>query len=254
MIVTPEFPEHRLQDPRRQAEWRVYQEIAGSQAPGRALYEMRAGLHVPQLDFGIWLQDVAHYGLQVKGGETATAGGEWRLHSANGPETIPSPIAQTFDAAIAIRDIIKAQLHRKVFIFPVLCFPDMVPDPIIEARAAEGHVTVLWGGDDLIGRMKELAKTQTIHRPPTAERIAQEVELIQPGMGHPAGLPAPRRRRPMRMRSWNCREAGWSFTSTSTCPGPADPRVAAVRCSVKTNSGLQAAPGRPGAAPPAPIS
>ena len=22
MIVTPEFPEHRLQDPRRQAEWR----------------------------------------------------------------------------------------------------------------------------------------------------------------------------------------------------------------------------------------
>ena len=36
MIVTPEFPEHRLQDPRRQAEWRVYQEIAGSQAPGRA--------------------------------------------------------------------------------------------------------------------------------------------------------------------------------------------------------------------------
>ena len=166
MIVTPEFPEHRLQDPRRQAEWRVYQEIAGSQAPGRALYEMRAGLYVPQLDFGIWLQDVAHYGLQVKGGETATEGGEWRLHSANGPETIPSPIAQTFDAAIAIRDI-------------------------IEARAAEGHGTVLWGGDDLIGRLKELAKTQTIHRPPTAERIAQEVELIQPGMGHPAGAPAP---------------------------------------------------------------
>ena len=85
MIVTPEFPEHRLQDPRRQAEWRVYQEIAGSQAPGRALYEMRAGLYVPQLDFGIWLQGVAHYGLQVKGGENAAEGGEWRLHSANGP-------------------------------------------------------------------------------------------------------------------------------------------------------------------------
>ena len=33
MIVTPEFPEHRLQDPRRQAEWRVYQEIAGSRPP-----------------------------------------------------------------------------------------------------------------------------------------------------------------------------------------------------------------------------
>ena len=45
---------------------------------------------------------------------------------------------------------------------------------------AVGHVTVLWGGDDLIGRMKELAKTQTIHRPPTAERIAQElVETIR---------------------------------------------------------------------------
>ena len=47
MIVTPAFPEHRLHDPRRQAEWRVYQEIAGSPAPGRTLYEMRAGLHAP---------------------------------------------------------------------------------------------------------------------------------------------------------------------------------------------------------------
>ena len=67
----------------------------------------------------------------------------------------------------------------------------MAPDPIIEARAAEGHVTVFWGGDDLIGRLKALAKTQTIHRPAAAERIAQEVELIQPGMGHPAGAPGP---------------------------------------------------------------
>ena len=244
MIVTPEFPEHRLQDPRRQAEWRVYQEIAGSQAPGRALYEMRAGLHVPQLDFGIWLQDVAHYGVQVKGGENATEGGEWRLHSVNGPETIPSPIAQTFDAAIAIRDIIKAQLHRKVFIFP-----------IIEARAAEGHGTVLWGGDDLIGRLKELAKTQTIHRPPTAERIAQEVELIQPGMGHPAGAPAPASAPATAdaVVELAGRPVGRS-RPRPPAPGPADPRVAAVRCSVKTNSGLQAAPGRPGAAPPAPIS
>ena len=131
----------------------------------------------------------------------------------------------------------------------------MAPDPIIEARAAEGHVTVLWGGDDLIGRLKELAKTQTIHRPPTAERIAQEVELIQPGMGHPAGAPAPA-------------SAPATADAVVELPGgrlvvhvhvhlprdPADPRVAAVRCSVKTNSGLQAAPGRPGAAPPAPIS
>ena len=40
-----------------------------------------------------------------------------------------------------------------------------------------------------------------------------------PGWATRPGLPAPRRRRPMRMRSWNCREAGWSFTFTSTCPG-----------------------------------
>ena len=93
MIVTPEFPEHRLQDPRRQAEWRVYQEIAGSQAPGRALYEMRAGLHVPQLDFGIWLQDVAHYGLQVKGGETPPKAGSGASTAPTGrrPFPLPSP-------------------------------------------------------------------------------------------------------------------------------------------------------------------
>ena len=38
MIIHPPFPEPYLIDPMRQAELRVYQELARSQAPGQALY------------------------------------------------------------------------------------------------------------------------------------------------------------------------------------------------------------------------
>ena len=44
MIVTPEFPEHWLQDPGARPSG-----ASTRKSPG-------AGLHVPQLDFGIWLQ------------------------------------------------------------------------------------------------------------------------------------------------------------------------------------------------------
>ena len=60
-------------------------------------------------------------------------------------------------------------------------------------------------------------------RPSTARRrrsaLPRKSSSSSPGWATRPGLPPPRRRRPLRMRSWNCREAGWSFTSTSTCPG-----------------------------------
>ena len=191
MLITPEFPENRIHDPKRQAEWRVYQELAASGAPGRALYEVRASDFAPQLDFGVWMLDYGHQGLQVKGGPNHFHGGIWTLDGPNGPERIECPVTQTFDAAIAIRDVVKDRLRRDIFIHPILVFPDMEPDPLIEARAREAHVHVAWAGTDLVALMKDISlrRRRSIRRtPPTAETIAEEIELIQPWQ---AGNPGP---------------------------------------------------------------
>ena len=178
MLITPEFPEHRLQDPKRQAEWLVYQELADSGAPGHALYEVRPSDFAPQLDFGVWMLDYGHHGLQVKGGPHRFRRGIWTLECPDGPEPIPCPVMQTFDAAIAIRDVVKDALRRDIFIHPILVFPDMEPAPLIEARAKEAHVHIAWDGTDLVALMKDISRRRrrSIRRtPPTVETTAEEM-------------------------------------------------------------------------------
>ena len=124
MKVTPDFPDHRREDPKRAAELRIYNELANSLAPGQAVYELKATPEAPEVDFGIWLEDVARVGLQVKG--------VWRLHSGIDAEIVTCPLQQAWDAAISIRDAVNERLHRKIFILPVLLFPDVEPDSAIE--------------------------------------------------------------------------------------------------------------------------
>ena len=66
MNVQPQFPPHRRRDdPQRNSEAMVYDQLARSGHAGQALYELRAA---PELDFCVWLEDRACFGLEVKGG------------------------------------------------------------------------------------------------------------------------------------------------------------------------------------------
>ena len=76
MRILNEFPEHRRADPKRRAELQVYDQLAGSGAPGAAIYEIRAHRDAPEVDFMVWLQDTARFGMQVKGGRYAIRGRE----------------------------------------------------------------------------------------------------------------------------------------------------------------------------------
>ena len=69
---------------------------------------------------------------------------------------------------------------------PVLLFPDMEPDPDIEAWAAQAGIHVLFGTERLVERLVELAATARVYFPPTAEEVAEEVELVMPGVADPA--------------------------------------------------------------------
>ena len=184
MKIHPEFPAHRRGDPQRRAELAIYNELAASAAPGFALYETRAHSTAPETDFALWLEDVAHYGIGVKGGLYSMEQGRLILHTPHGPVKKPGLLKHSRDAAFSIKDVVAEQLQREIFVIAVLIFPDMQPDPDIEERAARDYVHVLWGSDNIVPRLIALTEGDVvyIHRPPTAREIEEEVAVIMPGL------------------------------------------------------------------------
>ena len=178
MKIQPEFPPHRRQDPRRGAEAGVYDQLARSGHPGHVLYELKATPEAPELDFVIWLQDRGRFGLQVKGGQYSVDGTVWTLHTIRGTEHVPCPLTQTWDAAVAVRDAVYRVLGFKVFIIPVLLLPDTPHDPTIKKWARQSRVRVLFGADDLVDRLLELAGRTEVKHPPTADHIMNEVDAV----------------------------------------------------------------------------
>ena len=106
------------------------------------------------------------------------------LQTVNRPEHVPCPLTQTWDAAIAVRDAVNRVLGFKVFIIPVLLFPDTPQDQTVEEWATQRRVKVL--SDDLIGRLLELADSVGGKYPPTADHIRHEVAAVTNGLVVPA--------------------------------------------------------------------
>ena len=166
MEIQPAFPPHRRQDPRRRAEAIVYDQLARSGLPGHALYELKALPEAPELDFFAWFEDRARFGAQVKGGTYSVNRTVWTLQTVNRTEYVPCPLTHTWDAAIAVRDAVYRALGFKIFIIPVLLLPDTPPNQAIEKWATQRRVKVLFGADDLVDRLLELADRMDIKHPP----------------------------------------------------------------------------------------
>ena len=115
-----------------------------AQPPGRALYEAKPMLRAPQLDFAVWVENLAHYGVPAKEGQYGVDRAEWRL-------------------------------GRRVFIIP-----DMEPDEFIQKQAAQQSVEILFGLEDWMDRLLELADRRRIFTPPTAASIEEEEALVMP--------------------------------------------------------------------------
>ena len=186
MLVHPNFPQHRREDPMRRAEARVYDQLANNDRPGLALYELELGHPVPELDFALWLEGVGHYGLQVKGGHHSYTEGQWFLRVDGAPQAKPDPAQSAWDAAMGVRDVIARRLGRRIYIVPALVFPDMDPDEHIDTRMSTRKVSVLWGSHDLIDRLIALPANRKIFHPPTASEVREEVDLVTGGLLLPA--------------------------------------------------------------------
>ena len=161
MKIYPEFPLHRFKDPMRRAEKKLYDQLAQTDIQGYTLYEAYPSRMAPQLDFGIWLEEVARIALQCKGGIHRVHRGEWQLRTNQGWERKNrSPIMGTRDSAMALREAMERGGGRGVFVIAALIFPDMEYDQFLADRAAEQKVHTLFGYEELVDRLVALADDQ----------------------------------------------------------------------------------------------
>ena len=187
MNIYPEFPANRLNNPKRQAELTVYRQLEVSDAVGTVIYEARPDRSYPEVDFVIWIEGVARIAMQVKGGQYRTERGKWYLATPNGEEKQSTPAKQALESALALHNYLQERISdtRNPFVVPVLLFPDMDPDADIETWAAQAGIHVLFGEQRLVERLEELAAVAQMRFPPTEEEIAEEVDLVMPGVADP---------------------------------------------------------------------
>ena len=172
------FPLDRRNNPMRQAEARVFDEINGSRLPGFAHYEWQRDPNSPQLDVALWLLNVGRFGVDIKGGQYFLEKGEWYLKTDNGPQKKACPLRKAWDATMSFHDELVGILEREAFSIAVLVFPDMEPDQAITAKAERSNVHVLWGTDGLVDRLEQIAAAREVYNPPDAKDIAREVAAV----------------------------------------------------------------------------
>ena len=190
MKTHPPFPTCRAETPTRRAEKLIYEALETSPLDGMVLYEVKPMSSAPQLDFAVWLTDIGTFGLYVKGGRYIIIDGQWYLVTDRGRLRKESPIPATWDAAMAIHDLVQEQLRHKTFVIAVLVMPDMERNEEIEALAAASNVAVHWGSPDtLVEHLVELAAERKVYVRPTAAGIAAEAELVLPGSTRAVQIP-----------------------------------------------------------------
>ena len=178
------FPRHRLNDPFRQAERRIFQALEACGAPGFACYEWQRNKQSLQLDFALWVPGVGRFGLQVKGGYYNFSEGDWyRRKGRKGPHVMVNacPLAVTSDATMSLLNEVSETLAKPNYFVPVLLFPDMDPNAAITARAQRSNVHLVWRTDPLLPRLIEIAREANVHHPPDAGDIRSEVAVITDG-------------------------------------------------------------------------
>ena len=180
MRINPEFPEYHQNDPKRQAELRVYQEIEVTQLSGQALYGVKAARHSPEVDFAVWAEDFACFAIEVKGGSYSVENGTLFRQGPNGPEQVSNPLPRAMAGALSISNAVKSNLEGGAFVISILLFPDMEDNPEIRRWAQDSRTNVVFGVDDLVRRLTDLEDVANVRHRPSAYRIEQEIAVLMP--------------------------------------------------------------------------
>ena len=136
-MMLEQFQEQRRQDPKRGAEARVFDALQNLDLDGHGLYEYRYRREGKQVDYPLWIHSMARFAVQVKGGKYEMDNtGQWFLHKPDGKlDRVQSPLEETADGCMEMRDGILEVTGYKNFIAGVLIFPDMERDEKMEHMA-----------------------------------------------------------------------------------------------------------------------
>ena len=192
MKVQPQFPAHRLHDPKRRAELAVYRDLEAAALPGIAVYSSSVGPASPEIDNSVWLFDIGRFAVEVKGGRYSLANGNWLLAGPGGRVAKPNPLMQAYDAGMSLHNAVGERLShkRKPYILCVTLFADMERDEGIDACTEGSQSKILWGTEDVAGRLAELAKGVPIKFPPSALDAEEESSLLVPALDYQPQDPA----------------------------------------------------------------
>ena len=185
MNTSPEkFPDDRRDDPKRRAEATVFDILANSQRAGHVIYEWGAQGRPHRTDFALWLENVGRYAIEVKGGTYTLRpeSDQWYLQSPDGSLQVKSsPLRQADDAAMDLHNEIQCKAGFWAFVIPVVVFPDMARDPVIDEFAQRTNVKVIWGAEHLLADLEAAARQVGIDHPPSAKHIRNEVQAVTGG-------------------------------------------------------------------------
>ena len=180
-----EFPPNRRGKPKRRAERRVYEALAGSDRRGFCYYEWRRDYERIELDFAVWIEELGRFGLQVKGGRYLLIEGDWYLAKRDGLQRVKScPLDEAKLGALDLHDDIGecACTPYNPYVIPVLAFPDMSdPDADIADLARRKGVYAVWGTDNLLADLERIVRSRSVSDRLAMERIAAEVLAVTDG-------------------------------------------------------------------------
>ena len=144
------FHNHRLSDPRREAERRIFQKLQHCGVQGLACYEWqrkrRDGQSL-QLDFALWLLGTGRFGLQVKGGHYSFTNGEWyRRKGRRGGHVLVTPclLAITSDATMGLLNEVEHGLGQSASSSPSWYSPTW--SPMRQLPTGPSAATYTWSG------------------------------------------------------------------------------------------------------------
>ena len=178
-----EFPERRRDDSKRRAEARVFDALRELELSGRAIYEFRYRKSGTQVDIALWLDRLARFAGQVKGGpHELDDAGQWLLRKPGGRlERVPSPLEEAVDGAIEMRNAIFEATGVKNFVAGLVIFPDMPRNEHWERVALNSqHVYILCGLDNLQADLERIAGEAQFFYPPKPGHSENEWRGAQP--------------------------------------------------------------------------
>ena len=177
MLTQPDLPSHRRRDPLRLAELQVYTEfMQTATAPVASSTRLRPRATRPSSTSRSCSKDVAIYGIQVKGGQHAITARPMAARHRRRAGHHPVPHEDHLGRRPADpRGRQAAPRPQGVRCSQCSMFPDMEPDPDIEApRRERPRSRPVRDRTILVERLVDLAADEEIFNPPTAWLVGED--------------------------------------------------------------------------------